>query len=174
MTILNLTAFAKLSRTTLIAAALALPAMGAFSQPAAPTQVPAEVVKPVPGASTAKPGMDMTRGTTNMGAGATTGAGGRMDMDMKPMMTDMHDKMMGVKSSGNPDVDFAMMMLMHHEGAITMAEAELKNGKNAQMRAMAKDIIRAQKKEIAVFDKFLAKNGDASMMMGGPPKQINK
>ncbi len=172
MTILNSIAFAKLSRTTLIAAALALPAMGAFSQPAAPTQMPAEVVKPVPGASIAKPGMDMKRGTTNMGAGATMGAGG--GTDMKPMMTDMHDKMMGVKSSGNPDVDFAMMMLMHHEGAITMAEAELKNGKNAQMRAMAKDIIRAQKKEIAVFDKFLAKNGDASMMMGGPPKQINK
>ena len=96
-----------------------------------------------------------------MGTGMGMGQGMAASMDMKPMMTDMHNAMMGMKSSGNMDVDFAMMMKIHHQGAITMAEAQLQNGKDGQMRAMAKDIIRAQKKEIAVFDKFLAKRGEA-------------
>ena len=146
------------SRTAFLAAAMALPATGAFSQPTAPMQMPAEIVKPMPGASSvAKPG-------AGMGAG----------MDMKPMMTDMHNSMMGMKSSGNPDVDFAMMMKIHHQGALTMAEAQLQNGKDGQMRAMAKDIIRAQKKEIAIFDKFLAKRGATDMKMGGSALPMNK
>ena len=68
-----------------------------------------------------------------------------------------------MKPSGNVDIDFAMMMREHHQSAITMAEAELQNGKDPQMRVMAKDIIYAQKKEIAVFDKFLAKQGVQGM-----------
>ena len=39
---------------------------------------------------------------------------------------------------------------------------------------MAKDIIRAQKKEIAVFDKFLAKRGVADMKMSEPGMQMKK
>ena len=48
------------------------------------------------------------------------------------------------------------------------------NGKDPQMRSMAKDIIRAQKKEIAMFDKFLAKRGDPGMKMGSPAMPMNK
>ena len=40
-----------------------------------------------------------------------------------------------------------------------MAETELRDSKNAQVRKMAKDLVAAQKKEIAQFEKFLAKNG---------------
>ena len=77
-------------------------------------------------------------------------------------MDEMQSQMMAMKSTGNPDVDFAMMMRMHHQGAITMAETQLRDGKNQQMKKMARDIIAAQKKEIAVFDKYLAKNSDAA------------
>ena len=157
-------------RTAFLAAAMALPATGAFSQPTAPMQMPADIVKPMPGASAAaKPGADKKHGM-DMKQGMGMGAG----MDMKPMMTDMHNSMMGMKSSGNADIDFAMMMKIHHQGAITMAEAQLKDGKDKQMLAMAKDIIRAQKKEIAVFDKFLAKRGETGMKMGGSAMPMNK
>jgi uncharacterized protein (DUF305 family) len=81
--------------------------------------------------------------------------------DMKTMMKENSDKMMSMQMSGNPDVDFAMMMREHHMGALQMAEMELKNGKDAQMRKMAQKIVAAQKKEIAEFDKFLAKKGHA-------------
>lgn len=108
------------------------------------------------------------------------GVGSNMDnamgagMDMKPMMMDMQAKMSAMKPSGNTDVDFAMMMRVHHQSAVTMAEAELKNGKDPQMRVMAKDIIRAQKKEIAAFDKFLAGRGNAEMKMGEPGTKMKK
>ena len=85
-------------------------------------------------------------------------------MDMKAMMKDMSDKMSSMKMSGSPDVDFAMMMRIHHQGAIQMAEVELHDGKNASMKKMAKDILAAQKKEIAQMDKFI--NAHENM----PPK----
>ena len=79
--------------------------------------------------------------------------------DMKAMMKKDMEKMDSMQMTGKPDVDFAMMMREHHAGALTMAEWELKNGKDAGMREMAKKIIASQKKEIAQFDAFLAKNG---------------
>ena len=80
-------------------------------------------------------------------------------MDMKSMMKENNDKMASVKTSGNPDVDFAQMMRIHHQGAIDMAQALLRDGKDPKMLKMAKDIVEAQKKEIAVLDAFLVRNG---------------
>lgn len=80
-------------------------------------------------------------------------------MDMKSMMKDMNDKMASMQMTGNADIDFAMMMRIHHQGAIFMAQAELSAGKEPKMKKMAKDIISAQQKEIAQIDKFLAQHG---------------
>ena len=73
------------------------------------------------------------------------------------MMKGMKD-MESMKPSGDTDHDFAMMMKMHHQSALDMAEVELKNGKDAKLRAMAKNIIASQKKEIKQFDEWLAKH----------------
>jgi uncharacterized protein (DUF305 family) len=81
------------------------------------------------------------------------------NMDMKSMMKGMNDKMASMPMSGDSDADFVSMMRVHHQGAIDMAETELRDGKSPQMRKMAKEIIAAQKKEIAKFDKFLAMHG---------------
>jgi len=89
------------------------------------------------------------------GHASMSGAG----MGMKGMMKDNNDKMSSMQMTGNTDVDFALMMRIHHQGAIDMAQAELKDGKAPEMRKMAESIIAAQKKEIAQLDKFLAKNG---------------
>ena len=78
--------------------------------------------------------------------------------DMHKSMTGMNEKMAAMPMSGNPDVDFATMMRIHHVGALDMAQAQLKTGKDPVMRNMAKKIIAAQKKEIAEFDRWLAKN----------------
>ena len=97
-------------------------------------------------------------------AGASSMPSAAVDMkgvDMKGMMKDNNDKMSSMKMTGNTDVDFAMMMRIHHLGAIDMAQAELRDGKDPQMKKMATAIIAAQKKEIAQFDKFLAKNGQS-------------
>ncbi|MDI1340184.1 DUF305 domain-containing protein [Polaromonas sp.] len=104
-----------------------------------------------------KPGSEAMHAGKN-GASSRQGA----VMDMKGMMKDNNDKMSSMKMTGNTDVDFAMMMRIHHVGAIDMAQAELRDGKDPQMKKMAKAIIAAQKKEIAQFDKFLAKNGQSA------------
>lgn len=79
--------------------------------------------------------------------------------DLKAMMKDMNEQMASMPMTGLTDVNFAAMMRMHHRGAIDMAEAELRDGTEPQMRALAKSIIATQKKEIAQIDRFLAKQG---------------
>ena len=76
--------------------------------------------------------------------------------DMKKSMMGGMDSMKDMKMSGDADKEFAMMMKMHHQGAIDMAQMELVHGKSPAMKTMAKNIIAAQKKEIAQFDRWLA------------------
>ena len=77
--------------------------------------------------------------------------------DMKHSMTMGMESMQKMPMSGDVDKDFAMMMKIHHQGALEMAQMELAQGKSAEMKAMAKQIIASQKKEIAQFDNWLAK-----------------
>ncbi|SEC54221.1 protein of unknown function [Pseudomonas proteolytica] len=70
----------------------------------------------------------------------------------------MMKQMGGMSMTGDVDYDFAANMRMHHQMAVEMAQAELQNGKNPEMLRMAKDIIAAQKKEIAVFDQWIKAN----------------
>jgi len=77
---------------------------------------------------------------------------------MKQAMMKGMDGMQKMSMSGDTDMDFAMMMKMHHQQALDMAEMQLKNGKSPEMKAMAKRIIAAQKKEIAEFDRWMAKH----------------
>lgn len=65
---------------------------------------------------------------------------------MTTMMAAMH-----VPSTGDPDRDFAAMMIPHHQGAIDMARAELRHGQNEQLRRLAQEIIVAQAQEIVVM-----------------------
>ena len=83
------------------------------------------------------------------------GAAGPHDMRASMMMG--MDEMQKMQPSGDVDKDFAMMMKMHHQQALDMAKVEVDHGKSPEMKAMARKIIAAQKKEIAEFDKWLQK-----------------
>ncbi len=64
------------------------------------------------------------------------------------------DKMMAemdVKPTGDIDADFVAMMVPHHQGAIDMALAVLRYGKNEQIRRLAQEIIVTQQQEIAAM-----------------------
>jgi len=58
---------------------------------------------------------------------------------------------MKVAPSGDVDADFVAMMVPHHQGAIDMAQAELRYGRNEQLRRMAQEIIVTQQEEIAAM-----------------------
>jgi uncharacterized protein (DUF305 family) len=80
----------------------------------------------------------------------------QMPHDMKSSMMAGMDMMQKMPATGNTDKDFAMMMKVHHEQAIKMAQMELTQGKSPEMKKMATQIIAAQKKEIAQFDDWLS------------------
>jgi hypothetical protein len=65
---------------------------------------------------------------------------------MTKMMIDM-----GIKPSGDVDTDFVAMMAPHHQGAIEMAQAELRYGRNEPLRRMAQEIIVTQLQEITAM-----------------------
>jgi hypothetical protein len=65
---------------------------------------------------------------------------------MTKMMIDM-----GIKPSGDVDRDFVAMMVPHHQGAIEMAQAELKYGHNRLLTRMAQEIIVTQQQEVAAM-----------------------
>ena len=65
---------------------------------------------------------------------------------MDRMMRDMT-----VQPSGDVDRDFVAMMVPHHQGAVDMALAYLRYGKNEQLRRLAQEIIITQRQEIAVM-----------------------
>ena len=64
-------------------------------------------------------------------------------MDMMHAHQKMMQDMMAMKSTGDADKDFVKMMIPHHQGAIDMAEAELKYGKDPQLKKMAQQTQKA-------------------------------
>ena len=65
------------------------------------------------------------------------------DAAMNNMMADMT-----IKPTGDVDRDFVAMMVPHHQGAVDMAKAELKYGRNEQLRRLAQEIVTTQQTEI--------------------------
>jgi uncharacterized protein (DUF305 family) len=99
------------------------------------------------------------------GASAGHSMPGMAGMDMSGMdeahkanmaaMMKMHPAMMQGMMAKDPDVAFACGMIAHHQGAIEMAEVELKYGDNDEAKKMAQTIIEAQTKEIGEFKQWL-------------------
>ena len=73
------------------------------------------------------------------------------------IMHAMMARMDSLPKTSDPEIDFARMMVIHHQGAIDMSNLELKEGKNDIMRQMAEKIISAQKEEIQQFNAILAR-----------------
>jgi len=67
------------------------------------------------------------------------------------MHTAMH-----VPFTGDTDRDFARMMIPHHQGAIDMALAELRYGKDERLKRLAQEIIVEQQQEITVMRQVLS------------------
>jgi hypothetical protein len=65
--------------------------------------------------------------------------------------------MMGMK---HPDADkaFVLGMIPHHQGALDMAQIQLKFGKDRQMRRLAFDILRTQHIEVIQMNRWLRDN----------------
>jgi uncharacterized protein (DUF305 family) len=74
--------------------------------------------------------------------------------DLHKAMMDGMQEMHSMKMTGNTDVDFASMMIHHHEQAIAMSKAQLKSGKDPEVKRKANEIIAASEKDIAELNKW--------------------
>ena len=96
-------------------------------------------------------GMHMS-GSEHGAAGESTDAFKAADDKM------MHD-MSAAEYTGDADKDFVAHMIPHHQGAIEMAQVELKYGKDPELKRLARNIIKAQHDEIAFMRRWQAKHG---------------
>jgi uncharacterized protein (DUF305 family) len=74
-----------------------------------------------------------------------------MEGMMSPAQMDALDNATGVEASKL----FLTGMIKHHEGAITMAQDEIKNGQFPDAVALAKSILESQQKEIDTMNEIL-------------------
>ncbi len=63
------------------------------------------------------------------------------------------------KRSNRADKEFAAEMIKHHQTAVEMSRWLLRNGNHPKMKVMARRIIEAQTREIAVLRAFVAREG---------------
>jgi uncharacterized protein (DUF305 family) len=73
--------------------------------------------------------------------------GGSMNSGMQGQMDSMMQSLNG-KTGDAFDQAFLTEMIMHHQGAVVMAEAALQNAKHQEIKDLAKNIISAQNTEI--------------------------
>ncbi|WP_067670307.1 DUF305 domain-containing protein [Nocardia miyunensis] len=78
-----------------------------------------------------------------------------MDHPMDGVMS--QDQMTALQKASGADFDkmWLQMMIEHHKGAVTMSDAELANGSNAEVKALAQGIITAQQAEITQMQGML-------------------
>jgi uncharacterized protein (DUF305 family) len=89
-------------------------------------------------------GMSMPETTPSMNHGAMPGAMSAVDMAKLEAAT-----------GAVFDKQFLAMMITHHEGAITMAQDEVKDGSNTDAQALAQKIITDQQAEMATMRTIL-------------------
>lgn len=81
-------------------------------------------------------------------------------------MEHMHHGMNQAAYIANPDAAFNAGMIPHHQGAVAMAEIELKYGQNPTMRQLAKNIIASQQAEIDAMLQWLKQYPSPTLAAG--------
>ena len=94
-----------------------------------------------------------------------------MPMDHSDMTMDqMTEGLYGLEGDAF-DKAFIEMMIVHHQGAVDMAELIPESAKHAELKKLGEDIIVAQTKEIQMMKDWLKAWGyeEGAMMKGGMP-----
>jgi uncharacterized protein (DUF305 family) len=89
-----------------------------------------------------------------------------MNNGMMSSMQSGMQKMQAVNITGDFDVDFANMMVEHHQGALDMAQMEISQGKDEKLKSMAQKISTDQKKEQQELRDFVAGYKPSGMKHG--------
>lgn len=81
-------------------------------------------------------------------------------------MQDMMQQMSGVEAAG-VDEAFAKMMIIHHQGAINLANQVMQSGDNNEIKQRAQQLITTKQQEVERLQQFAGNtNGNANQQMG--------
>ncbi|MBO0360518.1 DUF305 domain-containing protein [Hymenobacter sp. BT186] len=58
-------------------------------------------------------------------------------------------------ASGSLDTDFATLMVRHHQSGVALAQTELAYGRNAEVKAAARNIVRDEQAEVRQYQRWL-------------------
>ena len=86
----------------------------------------------------------------------------------------MMNEMNAMKMTRDFDYDFATMMIIHHQGAIDMAQEEVASGKDEKIKGMAQQIITDQKAEQEKLKTFLNTKSDVEQKTLGDEEELKK
>jgi len=103
------------------------------------------------------PSMSSTAEAQSAPAGGQ-GATGDSTAAFKSADERMMKAMQGSAYTGHADEDFVSHMIPHHQGAVDMAQVELKYGKDPQLKRLAQNIVTSQRKEIQFMKTWQAKH----------------
>lgn len=85
----------------------------------------------------------------------------------------MHD-MENMDMTGDPDMDFAMMMKMHHQGSIDLGTAEIHHGHHAEAKHLAEMAIKGDKESQGRLQSFLKGHPTPEKVDANVYKQFKK
>jgi Cu/Ag efflux protein CusF len=73
----------------------------------------------------------------------------------------MDDRFKDMKLAGDPDRDFAALLIAHHEDLIFLARTQLEHGADEQLRQVAQKILDEQQKQISELKEWQVRNRQA-------------
>ena len=129
------------------------------------------------GSAIPAPAAEMLHPAGSMPAGDVSATSeGIFDDEMALAMQRMHAAMAAAEPTGNRDRDFAAMMIPHHQGAIDMAQIQLRFGHDERLNRLAAGIVVEQRQEIAVMQAILDEMAPAvpKSTMGAMPGHNHK
>ncbi len=100
------------------------------------------------------------------------GQAGTADHSFIRAMAEAMERMtngMAIPHTGDPDRDFAAMMIPHHQGAIEMAKVQLQFGRDPILRRLAQAIIVEQQQEIDLMRRELSRLRSSSRDSAASP-----
>ena len=95
-----------------------------------------------------------------------------MDSSLVQVMNTMLKNMAEMKMTGDFDIDFANMLLVHHHGVVDMTQIEISTGADEKVKTIAQSIRDKQKKEIKELQEFLNHHKPVKETSDDPNEEI--
>jgi uncharacterized protein (DUF305 family) len=86
----------------------------------------------------------------------------RMEVSMMSPINAMLSKIKEMQMTGDFDIDYASLMIIHHQGAVDISEMALTKASDAHVKTIAQTMITDHKTEIAELNKFLNSHDSTS------------